>query len=403
MLRPFVGRFLLPLVKGGKLHVGRPLGTRAVEELIAAWSAPEHTRTRTSDVPSAREREAAEELARLRGERARSVLFGAQVPHLDEATFRLGAALHNLLVLAHPDIGDPHAERARRRIATAALTLADLGPPASAAQTVERHTLLARAVEIVQPEHVVTYWLGRRSYVGRAPPARLLALPRLRRVKREDVRRLWIREVGVPAFARPAWIALHRASPLGEALDPLRLDPPLSWERVLPVLRFPGLARVVVGGLLEIGLPSAGNAYATALFRYAALREPGGGAKEEPGAPLAFAIRFLAHAVWMEILFRGGNFAVGEGTDLATLMVAAHEVDPRLVIPDDVSLGSDLAREYLGRLGAWRSTVLSRTTDGYATALRLCRRAAAAAAAAAREPAPLPPSNPGKTKLWGKH
>ena len=134
-------------------------------------------------------------------------------------------------------------------------------------------------------------------------------MPRLRRVRMEETRRLWLKEVGVPAYARGAWAALQRASPLGEALDPLRLDPPLAWGRMLTVLRFPSLARLVADRVLELGLVPAGGALAAALFPYAAQRSAtaggrGGGAEV---GDIAFALRFLAHAVWLDRLFGTGE------------------------------------------------------------------------------------------------
>ena len=107
--------------------------------------------------------------------------------------------MHDLLVLAHPGLGQertPHSDSVRVRIAEAAQALADLGPPADAAEAVRRHSLLARVPEIVQPERTVSYWLGRQRFVGRTPPARVLAMPRLRRVRVDEQRRLWLTRGG---------------------------------------------------------------------------------------------------------------------------------------------------------------------------------------------------------------
>src|SRR5688572_3536887 len=216
MLRPFVSRFLLPLVNGGPLHVSRPLDLRAVTALAEVFRLPPEKRS--PSLVNVTEDHAAAELGRARARRARALLFDLKPPPLDEVTLRLGAAVHDLLVLAHPGLGQgvERTDPARLRIAEAAQTLADLGPPADASETVRRHSLLARLPEIVQPERTVSYWLGRQRFVGRTPPARVLAMPRLRRVRIDEQHRLWLRDVGVPAYARPAWAALQRASPLGE-------------------------------------------------------------------------------------------------------------------------------------------------------------------------------------------
>src|SRR5204863_3692054 len=116
-------------------------------------------------------------------------------------------------------------------------------------------------------------------------------------------RRLWFKEIGVPACGRPLWTALHRASPLGEALDPLRLEPPPAWERILPVLRFPALCRVVAGRLLELGVEPSGSALVAALKRFASMKDSAGATP----AAVAFAIRFLVHLVWLHHLCAGAE------------------------------------------------------------------------------------------------
>jgi hypothetical protein len=325
------------------------------------------------------EHDAAAELRQLRAARARALLMDTPPPALDEVSLRLGAAVHDLLALAHPALAGGEADRARLRVAEAALALADVGPPSTAAEAVARHTLLVRLPEIVQPERVVTHWLGRQRYVGRTPPALVRALPGARGRAPEEIRRLWMREVGVALPARPAWIALHRASPLGEALDPLRLDPPLAWERILPVLRFAPLGRLVAGRVLELGLQPAGAALAAALFRYVAARDPGAGAATPVTA--AFAVRFLAHTLWLELLFGRAERAPVPapapvtGDDLAALLVAAWELDPQLLFPPDVSAASDAGRALASTMAAWRATVLASAGERYEVARSVCQYA----------------------------
>src|SRR5450432_1050811 len=287
MARSFVSSFLLPLVRGGRLHVGRPLGPAAVERLARAGGAAGDDE---------------EALARARRAVATLFLRGAAPPPLDEATLRLGAAVHDLLVLVHPALEGPRVARRQGRIAAAAQALAALGAPASADEAVRRHSLLARLAEIGRTDSTVTFWLGRETFVGRVPPPRVTALPTLRRVRVDVVRRSWLREIGVPAVAREVVLALGVASPLGEALDPLRLEPPVCWSRILPVLRAPALARVVAGRMLEVGLDRAGDGLAAALLRFASFQDPPGGVPATPEA-VAFALQFLAHLVWLDVLF----------------------------------------------------------------------------------------------------
>jgi hypothetical protein len=370
VLRPFVARFLLPLVKGGSLHVGRPLDLNAVTDLATAFAAPEEVRAERL-MPA--DLVAASELGFLRARTTRALLLDAPPPPLDAETLRLGAALHDVLLLTHPSLGTDPTDRTRQRIAETAEALAALGPPTSACIAVRRYSLLARLHEIVQPERVVTHWLGRHRFIGRTPPARLLALPRLRRVRLDETRRSWLREVGIAPLARPAWQALLTANPLAEALDPLRLEPPLSFARVLPVLRFPALARIVASRVLDLGLVAAGSAFAAAIFRYASSRESVTGAVAPQGG-VALGLTFLAHLVWLELTARA-SWDRHDGGDLADALVAAAEVDPRLVFPPDVPPGSDAGARMRAVLDDWRPAVLARGDARYRLAMGVAQHA----------------------------
>lgn len=362
-MRDFLSDFLLPLVRGGTVHVGRPLGPRAVERSLALVT-----------------EEQARELARLRRAAAAEILSDAAAPLLDQTTIRLGAAVHNLLALSHPGLEGPRSERRQARIGEAAAGLADVGPPRTEREAVDRHTLLARLPDMTRSDHTVHFWVGRRSYVGRPPPARIVALPRLRGVRVETVRRTWLREIGVPGPGRKALLLLHLASPLGEALDPMRLDPPPAWGRILCVLRFPGLCRLAAGRVVEIGIEAAGGALAAALFRFASLQEPIAGQAPTPGA-VAFAIRFLAHSVWLAEMWKRAGDAPGPvdvsgGLDLATLLAAAEAVDPSLVWPADASRASPVGSAFATRLAALRSRASAHSPERYRAAIGFCRIAA---------------------------
>lgn len=365
MARRFVGEFLLPLVKGGALHIGRPLGVSAVERIAAGlagasegFAAAEVHATPAPELPPT-ELDALVELGHQRRQRIAELLPVAAAPSLDEVTLRLGAAAHNLLALGHPEIVGRGAEARQERIAAAATVLASAGPPRSVGEAVSRHSLLARLPEIVRSDRTVHFWVGRRNFVGRVPPRRITALPKLRNVRVELVRRTWLREIGIPAVGRAAFLALNLASPLGEALDPLRLEPPLAWSRILSVLRFPALCRAVAGRALDLGVGPAGEAFADALFRFASLQEPAGGMAATAEA-LRFAIRFLAHLVWVDLLFGARTPAepAGEvGIELAVILTAAARIAPELVWPPDLPRSGDLGRAFVARLDAMAARV----------------------------------------------
>ena len=294
-MRRFVSDFLLPIVRGGAASVGRPLGPAAVARFVAQLGSEQ-------PLPGA-ESDALAELAACRLAMASRFLPASAPPRLDETSVRLGAALHNLLALGHPELAGPGVMRRQTRIALVARQLAAVGTAARTAEdAVARHSLLARLPDIVRVDRTVHFWLGRQSFVGRTPPRRVTALPALRRVRIESTSRSWLREIGIPAVGRSAFLALNVASPLGEALDPLRLDPPVTWGRIFPVLRFPRLARVVAGNAVAAGIDRVGDALADALYRFVSFHDP---AYEFQASPevIGFALRFIAHLVWLDVLF----------------------------------------------------------------------------------------------------
>jgi hypothetical protein len=307
-------------------------------------------------------------LAACRAANATRVSPMLAAPPFDEVSLRLGAALHDLLALGHPELGGARSRRAER-VAAAALELASIGAPRSPREAVHRHSLLARLPEIVRVDRTVHFWLGRQTFVGRRPPRRVTAWPGLRRVRVEQTSRSWLREIGIPVVGRQAFLALNVASPLGEALDPLRLDPPVAWGRILPVLRFPTLARVVAGQAVTTGVDRSGDALADALYRFASFHDPHPGIDASPEA-VAFALRFLAHIVWLDVLFGTAgektesadvaddasvanvDRSLEPGADLAVMLTAAARTARSLVWPADVPETGDLAEAFGRRLDA---------------------------------------------------
>jgi hypothetical protein len=367
----FVADFLLPLVHGGALHVGRPLGPGAVPRVLDMAR-----RTVASPPPGGADPVRA--LAQARAEVAARYLPVPAVPPLDETTVRLGLALHDLLAMGHPDLAGPGVARRQDRIAATARGLAAVGPPPTATDAVARHSLLGRLGEIVRVDRTVHFWLGRQTFVGRTPPSRITALPALRRVRVDQSSRSWLREIGIPGAGRAAFLELNAASPLGEALDPLRLDPPPGWGRMLSVIRFPALARVVAGAALDLGVERAGDALAAGLYRYVGMHDPPVGLRAS-GQGAAFALRFLSHVVWLDVLFRaqrGRSPATSDlppvaGLELAVVLTAAERTRPELVWPQDVPADSDLGRAFRARLDVFAAQAAAAGSPRLAAAMSI--------------------------------
>jgi len=263
-----------------------------------------------------------------------------------------------------------------------------VGAPRSASEAVNRHSLLARLPEIVRVDRTVHFWLGRQTFVGRRVPPRVTALPTLRRVRVEQTSRSWLREIGIPVVGRQAFLALNVASPLGEALDPLRLEPPIAWGRILPVLRFPTLARVVAGQAVAIGVDRSGDALADALYRFASFHDPPPGQPGIDASPeaIAFALRFLAHVVWLDVLFGTSaerpesadiDRSLEPGVDLAVMLTAASRTARTLVWPADVADSGDLADAFKARLDALAKRAHIHGMPRYSAAVGIAELAAA--------------------------
>ena len=372
-MRRFVSDFLLPVVRGGAVHVGRPIGLPAVDRMLR-------------DLPLV-DGAALDRLAACRIASATRVAPVVAPPPFDETTVRLAAALHDLLALGHPELGGTRSRRTDR-VAAAALELASVGAPRSASEAVNRHSLLARLPEIVRVDRTVHFWLGRQTFVGRRVPPRVTALPTLRRVRVEQTSRSWLREIGIPVVGRQAFLALNVASPLGEALDPLRLEPPIAWGRILPVLRFPTLARVVAGQAVAIGVDRSGDALADALYRFASFHDPPPGQPGIDASPeaIAFALRFLAHIVWLDVLFGTSaerpesadiDRSLEPGVDLAVMLTAASRTARTLVWPADVADSGDLADAFKARLDALAKRAHIHGMPRYSAAVGIAELAAA--------------------------
>ena len=105
-MRRFVSDFLLPIVRGGPVHVGRPLGLEAVARMLRDPCPIVGRRRRWTTLAACR-------VASARAGRAR----GRRRRRSTRRALRLGAALHDLLALGHPELGRRAiaARRSRRR------------------------------------------------------------------------------------------------------------------------------------------------------------------------------------------------------------------------------------------------------------------------------------------------
>lgn len=226
-LAMFLGEFVLPLVAGGQVHVGRPID----EALVERWG-----RELVRGGP---------QVAAV--DEARAVVAGELVVRpprmaLCPADLRLAAAAYNLLLLGHPELP---GRRARARVLGRALTLSRAEPCTNRRELLGRHALLRGLFRVVRKDQHITWWAGSRELLGQEPARRLLLWRRLRRVRVEE------REASaygiIPADEETCEVlaSLLAASPLTDLLTAGRKRPSFRWQGQIPLLRDAELARSI--------------------------------------------------------------------------------------------------------------------------------------------------------------
>ncbi len=213
--------FLAPLVLGGEVVPGRPIGARAAlamgrERVIADSDLGDRVKiARTS---------AARRLAPI------DELAGPT-----EAEWALGAALHDLVQAAHPGFDSVFRRNAPARIVDLAEATIDRVPsPRSVGESVSRHTWFSRLFELHRTDTVVRWWVGSQTFLGEAPPARLSAWPELRRVHVETTARAIMDLPGAGGAVDPlrfgaALSRLLAKTPLTDVATCHRDTPPFAW------------------------------------------------------------------------------------------------------------------------------------------------------------------------------
>jgi hypothetical protein len=168
--------FLAPLVLGGEIRPGRPIGGKN------ALALGPYTDVLDKELLSH------VDLARVRLAR-RHVPVDRLAPPSPE-DWALGAMLHDLVQSAHPDLTGVFRGRAPSRLVRIVTLTADrIAAPASVSVALSRHTWFSRVLEITRIDTSVSFWVGKRSFLGTEPPGRLLAWPELRRVHVDKIPR----------------------------------------------------------------------------------------------------------------------------------------------------------------------------------------------------------------------
>ena len=278
-LTAFLERFVRPLVTGGALHVGRPITSAELDRFDGALP---HASVAVEAVDDAR----ADVLALLVA-RPPPMILGSE-------ELALAAALHDALVLAHPDAdGALVTDRMRKKVAATALALASQPLTRDRTRVLARHALLHNLFDLGREDVLVSWWTGHARFLGQHAPARLTAWKRVRRV-REETSRAGFDELLASPDVAPVTAALVRRTPLTQLLSTHPAAPPLHWEDAAFLLRDPELARAVAYALLGDGEPRVDAAALAGPARLAAALEPML-ERNPPAADVRVVVAFLVH------------------------------------------------------------------------------------------------------------
>lgn len=335
--------FVAPLVLGGDVTPGAPLGARLGVRL--------HEATSLADP---------ELISRVALARVRVARRLAPVDRVDPlptaAEWRLLAALHDVVQATHPDL-DALGRRgtAKRLLALAKVLVERAGAPATVRDALSRHTLLSRMFEITRTDVELAWWTGRARFRGTTPPARLEAWPELRRVRRTTDER-GLLELGGPGAAVSAAevtavaAAIVEASPLTDAATAARTEPAFALSPALLALAgAPNGRRLLVRALHEGPAAAVDRALGRALGRLLA------GAPAAHVAPALELVgdRALARAAG------GGARAGGPKASPTARGARTREDDEARLVADDpsdpasvaVGVGAHVARRRLAEHG----------------------------------------------------
>jgi hypothetical protein len=346
-LSDLLERFVLPMVRGGELVVGRPI---AIDELSDLEAQIPHNTPQLGVIDDARTEVSSELVVR-----PPAMVFDA-----DELS--LAACVHNLLFLVHPR-ADTWAvsTSGRRRVLETAQEMAARPLSHSRSRVLARHGLLHNLFRLSRVDTKISWWTGSATFLGQKPPARLRTWRSVRRVREEQSVAGYEDLLGTVEVA-PVVTALLRRAPLTQLLAMTRESPPLYWEDAVFLLRDAELARAVAYRALRGGEP---RQMVAAPARYAAAFE-----QMLERAPAEADVRavaaFLCHLNALLALAEAGDRDLGPKSPLLSsvlsperagqrqrglstffaLPAALSLVDPRLGVPPGVTEDATVAERW---------------------------------------------------------
>ncbi len=228
----FLEGFVLPLVAGGELRIGRPLSIEDLQQFEVDLG--------EASVPLV-------EVDEARAEVLSEIVVRPPALVLDADELSLAAALHNVLFLIHPRSGSWLVTKGSlSEVARTAQHFASRPPSTDRRRVLARHGLLHNLLDLTRHDTTLSWWTGKATFFGQEPPRRLTRWRGLRRVHEEQSVADFEDLLATPQVA-PIVASLLRRSPLTLLLahPQVPAGAELHWEDAAFVLRDAELARAV--------------------------------------------------------------------------------------------------------------------------------------------------------------
>lgn len=366
-LGQFLERFVTPLVRGGPMHVGRPLSIDRLDEF-----------DRVLGEVSAQ----ADEIDDARAQVLGALVLRPPPMILDRDDLALAMGLHDALFLAHPDTGKVGmTERQLGRVAATAQLLVSQPLAREPRRLLARYALLHNLFAIQRTDVLLSWWTGHAQFHGQPAPARLTRWRGVRRVS-ESTRTVAVDELLLTDAAMPVLAAVLRRSPLTLLLTDHAGAPLVHWEECAFILRDPVLARAIARPMLrgDTALQRlARPARLAAAFEQMLERSPSEGdvrvvaaflcylagqlCVEDVGTPKTDPSPMLARCLAAQPRPRGL-------AALLALPAALAQVLPALAVPPGVAGEPELARRWQAHRAQVTSALGQPVIDGVADRLR---------------------------------
>ncbi len=224
----FLEGFVLPLVQGGPMHIGRPIDQGDIDALSQGLA---HASVPLVAIDDARQRALSSLMVR-----PPSLVF-------DTDELYLSVSLHNLLFLAHP--GRESAlvtEAAIARVIDTTNHFVTQPDSEDPIRVLARHGLLHNLFATTRTDTTLTWWTGSAKYFGQTPPKRLTTWKKVRRVRRKT-ERVHFRDLVSKFDMLPILAKLLHRSPLTLLLANPEDSLPFRWEDATFILRDAALTR----------------------------------------------------------------------------------------------------------------------------------------------------------------